>query len=88
MKALTLFLIKSIVDNPDEVKVKEEATEFNYFNLDVSVAQNDMGKIIGKGGKIIKALRILLRLLALRKGKKINLQLLESLPSPQDQQMG
>lgn len=81
MKELILFIVKSIVDEPDEVIIKEEETEFNYTNIILTVGENDMGKVIGKSGKIIKALRILLRVLAIKQGKKINLLLNENLPS-------
>lgn len=81
MKELILFIVKSIVDEPDEVMIKEEETEFNYTNIILTVGENDMGKVIGKSGKIIKALRILLRVLAIKQGKKINLLLNENLPS-------
>lgn len=81
MKKLILFIVKSIVDKADEVMIKEEETEFNYTNISLTVGENDMGKVIGKSGKIIKALRILLRVLAIKQGKKINLLLNENLPS-------
>lgn len=77
MKDLALFLIKSIVDSPDKVDIHEEENEFGYINFIVSADKADMGKIIGKSGKIIKALRTILRLASLKEGKKINLQLEE-----------
>jgi len=78
MKDTALFLVKSIVDNPDKITITEEPTEFGYTNINVSVDKEDMGKVIGKQGKIIRALRILLRIAAIKENKKINLQLLEA----------
>ena len=81
MKDLVLFLVKSIVDNPKNVSVLIEDSEFGYTNIIVSVAKDDMGKVIGKGGKIIRALRILLRVGSIKEGKKFNLSLSESSPT-------
>ena len=81
MKDLILFIVKAIVDEPEKVSVSEEETEFNYTNYLLTVSENDMGKVIGKGGKIIKAIRNLLRVLAIKQNKKFNLLLNENLPN-------
>ena len=85
MIELIKFLITSIVDKPEEVEISEEPTEFEYTNLKLKVATEDIGKVIGKNGKIIRSLRILTRVLAIKEGKKYNLLLLED--SPIDQKM-
>lgn len=79
MKDFTLWLIKQIVDHPDEVRV-EEKEENAQTILNLSADQEDMGRIIGKGGKIIKALRLLVKIKALAEGKTkpVYLQLVEN----------
>ncbi|MBI4100327.1 KH domain-containing protein [Candidatus Microgenomates bacterium] len=77
MKDLALFLIKSIVDSPDAVTVNE-VQEGNFTRISFSVASEDAGKVIGKKGKIIKSLRNVIRILALKEGKKFSLELNEA----------
>lgn len=77
MKDFLSWLIKAIVDNPEKVAVSE--TEDNgQLTLKLNVAQEDMGKVIGKGGKIIKSIRSLLRVRAIKEGKSVNLELMET----------
>ena len=60
MRELVLFLAKSLVDQPDAVQVMEtEGTE--AIILELSVAQEDMGKVIGKQGRIAKAIRTVVK---------------------------
>lgn len=79
MKDLLKHLIKSIVNNPDQVKINEEKEE-GFVNLKLSVAQEDMGKVIGKRGKIIKAIRTLLKIPAIKQGARVNVELEEAAP--------
>ncbi|MBA7495516.1 hypothetical protein ES702_06103 [subsurface metagenome] len=76
MKDLLEFITKSIVDKPDQVKIEEEKNE-GFVNLKLSVAQEDMGKVIGKQGKIIKAIRTLMKVPAINQGLKVNVELTE-----------
>lgn len=76
MKELLEFIIKSLVDNPQKVKVNQEEKEGEII-LNFSVAQEDMGKVIGKGGKIIKSVRNLLRAKAIKEGKRVQIVLEE-----------
>lgn len=76
MKELLEFIIKNLVDNPQKVKVKQEEKEGEII-LNFSVAQEDMGKVIGKGGKIIKSVRNLLRAKAIKEGKRVQIVLEE-----------
>lgn len=77
MKEFLEFLIKKIVDHPKEVKITEEELEGAIY-LKLSVAQEDMGKVIGKSGRIIRALRDLLKIKAIKENKRVNLELLEN----------
>lgn len=70
MKELVLFLAKSLVENPDEVKVMEtEGPE--AIILELSVASDDMGKVIGKQGRIAKAIRSIVKASTEKGGKPV-----------------
>lgn len=77
MKKALEFLISSIVDNPDKVKI-EEAENDGVVTFTISVAKEDMGKIIGKNGKVIKAIRNSLKIPAVKLGKKLFITLSEN----------
>lgn len=70
MKELVEMIASALVDNPDEVVVTETETE-NEIVLKLSVAPADMGKVIGKQGKIAKAIRTVVRASASKSNKKI-----------------
>ena len=74
MKELIEYIAKSIVDKPEEVKVTEETTEEGII-LRLEVAPEDTGKVIGKEGRIAKAMRTLLRVAAIRKGTRATLEI-------------
>lgn len=74
MKELLEYLTKLVVKNPEKVAVEEEVTP-DYTNLLLSVDQSDMGNVIGKGGKIIKSLRNLVKVKAIKDGKRVNIEL-------------
>lgn len=74
MKELIEYIAKSIVDKPEEVRVTEEATEDGIV-LKLEVAPEDTGKVIGKEGRIAKAMRTLLRVAAIRKGTRATLEI-------------
>lgn len=69
-------IVQAVVSKPDEVEV-EEREENGTYNLSIKVAKEDMGRVIGKEGKIIRAIRSLLRVRAIKEGKRIQVQLLE-----------
>jgi uncharacterized protein len=75
MKDLLLYILRSIVDNPEEVVVDEQVKDDGFVVLLVSVNQSDMGKVIGREGKIIKAIRSLIRVVAIRENKKVSVEL-------------
>lgn len=83
MRSLLEYLVKSIVQKPKEVKV-EEKKEGEVVNLTLSVAKEDMGVVIGKQGKIIQALRTVLRIPAVAQNLKVNLQLQENFKDRRD----
>lgn len=77
MKDFVANLLKMIVDSPDEVVVEESQDPSGITTLELIVAPVDMGKVIGKGGKIIKAIRDLTRILAVKQNRRINVVLKE-----------
>lgn len=76
MKDILEFIIKSIVDNDKDVEVTEEEQD-GIVNLTVKLNTADMGKVIGKEGKVIKAIRNVMRIPAVLKEKKIYINLSE-----------
>jgi hypothetical protein len=76
MKSLSEYIVKSLVDFPDEVSVKE-IRHGNRVTLELSVAKDDMGRVIGKGGRIANAIRTLLRVAAEREGDQVTLDVVE-----------
>ena len=81
MKELIEYIAKSIVDKPDEVVVVEVPSEDGVI-LKLQVAPEDTGKVIGKEGRIAKAMRTLLRVAAIRKGTRATLEIVSDAPSP------
>ena len=78
MKNFLEYLVKSFVDNPEAVIVSESTDQYGYVLLNLTVAQEDMGKVIGKGGKIIKAIRDLVRILAVKENRRVSVNLAEA----------
>ena len=70
MKELVELIAKSLVDNPDGVVVNETSDE-NTTTLELTVAPEDMGKVIGKGGRIAKAIRTVVKAAASKGDKKV-----------------
>jgi predicted RNA-binding protein YlqC (UPF0109 family) len=70
MKELVEFIAKSLVDNPNSVFVKEVEEEQSII-LKLTVAPEDMGKIIGKQGRIAKAIRTVIKAVAVKQNKRV-----------------
>jgi predicted RNA-binding protein YlqC (UPF0109 family) len=71
LKQTLINIAKAIVDHPDEVNVLE-SEENNKVTLVLNVAESDMGMVIGKGGKIAKAIRTVMRAAATADGKEVS----------------
>ena len=76
MKELVEFIVKSLVDQPDEVHALEVQNGSSLI-VELTVAQEDMGRVIGKGGRIINSIRRLVQVAAARQGKRVSLELIE-----------
>ncbi|MHB8778482.1 MAG: KH domain-containing protein [Anaerolineales bacterium] len=75
MKELIEYIARSLVEYPEEVNVKESGG--NRVRLELSVAKDDMGRVIGKGGKVANSIRTLLRVAAERADKQATLDVTE-----------
>ena len=76
MKELAEYMVKSLVDHPEEVKITEVESEKTSI-LEISVATDDIGKVVGKEGRIIKAIRIILSSSAAKKGKRVVVEMVD-----------
>jgi predicted RNA-binding protein YlqC (UPF0109 family) len=70
MKELIEFIAQSLVDHPEQVSVKERITE-RAVVYELSVAQEDMGKVIGKQGRVARAIRTVVGAAALKENKRV-----------------
>ncbi len=75
MKTLIEYVTRSLVENPDQVHINQVDGEQSVI-FEVQVAPEDMGKIIGKQGRIANAMRVLLKAAAAREGKRAVLEIL------------
>ena len=75
MKELVEIIAKSLVDNPEEVHVNEVEKE-NVIVLELQVAKEDTGKVIGKQGKIAKAIRTVVKAAAIKDEKKVLVEII------------
>jgi uncharacterized protein len=76
MKELVEYIAKSLVDHPDAVEVKEiQGTAAIIIELRVS--ESDMGRVIGKRGRVVNAMRALVEVIAAREGKRVTLEVVD-----------
>ena len=75
MKEIVEVIAKSLVDHPEAVAV-EEKQDGSQLVLELHVAQDDMGKVIGKQGRIAKALRTVVKAAAMRENKKVTVEII------------
>lgn len=76
MKELVEFIVKSLVDNPDQVEVHEVADQSGTI-VEVSVAQPDMGRVIGKSGRVINSIRSIVQVAAAKRGQRVSVEIIE-----------
>ena len=74
MRDLVEYVAKTLVNDPESVKVTEEALDGNLL-LRVEVAEDDKGRIIGKQGRVAQAMRTLLRVAAVKQGIRVVLEI-------------
>lgn len=77
MKELIEYIACSLVDNPEQVQVGQSRGGAGKSRLELRVAREDMGRVIGKSGRVANAMRILLRVAAASEGKQVSLDVIE-----------
>jgi len=76
MKELLLYMAKNLVDDPEAVTVKEISDEDGTV-LELHVASDDMGKVIGRQGRIAKEIRTIVKTVAQRSGEKVTVEIVD-----------
>ena len=76
MKELLLYIAQNLVDNPDDVTVTERETDSETV-FELRVNSSDVGKVIGRQGRIAKEIRALMRSVAQRQGKRISVDIMD-----------
>ncbi len=76
MKELVEFIVKSLVDNPDQVEIHEVDDQSGTI-VEVSVAQPDMGRVIGKSGRVINSIRSIVQVAAAKRGQRVSVEIIE-----------
>jgi len=74
MKGLIEYVARSLVDNPTEVRVTERSSP-GEVQLELEVAPEDMGRVIGRAGRVASAMRMLLRVAAVKHGVRATLDI-------------
>ena len=76
MKDLLLYIARNLVDHPEAVTVTEVPGQ-EEITLELRVAPEDMGKVIGRQGRIAKEIRVLVRSVAQRSGKRVSVEIVD-----------
>jgi len=76
VKDLVEYIAKSLVDDPTQVEVNEVVAG-STISMELQVARSDMGRVIGKRGRVANAMRALLRVPAARQGKRVHLDVID-----------
>ncbi len=77
MKDLLLFIVRSLVDEPDRVDITEIEESEDSVLFEIRVAESDMGKVIGRQGRIAKAIRTVMKSAANKEHKKVTVDIKE-----------
>ena len=76
MKESLELIIRSLVSEPSEVSINEKAGD-RGITFEVKVKESDMGKVIGKEGRIAKAIRTIMKSIAVKEGKRVNIEFID-----------
>lgn len=91
MQDILSYVIKNIVTTPDDVKIEEVVDETGTTTYQVTVNPSDVGRIIGKEGKVIKAIRTIMRVIAIQKGVHVRVSVVSEsdgqTPAPVEEQV-
>ena len=75
MEELLEYLARQLVDSPDEVRVERSERESGELVLELHVAEADRGKVIGKGGRIARSLRTVVKASSVRTGRRVHVEI-------------
>ena len=75
MAELLEYLARQLVDEPDAVRVEEEEDEYGGLVLHLHVAEDDVGKVIGRQGRVVRALRTVIRACAAGEDRRVQLEI-------------
>ena len=75
MKELVEYIVKSLVEHPEQVRVKEVSGR-SATVIEVKVASTDTGRVIGKGGRVVNAMRTLVQTRAASEGERVNVEII------------
>ncbi len=81
MKEFIEFIAKRLVNNPDKISVEETSLDEHTIELNLKVDKSDIGKVIGKQGKYVNAMRTLLYAVGGKEHRRVTLQILGGLPA-------
>ena len=76
MQELVEYLARAIANNPDEVKVTEEIDDDGHITIKLEVHEDDKGKVIGRQGRVAQAMRVLLRVAAIKDDARVTLEII------------
>lgn len=77
MKELLEYMVKELVDSPESIEIEEEEEDEKTIIFKLSVAEDDLGKVIGKKGRTANALRVILRAASAKRGKSSIVKILD-----------
>ena len=77
MKEVLELIIANLVDNKEEISIEEISNDEKSVEFKVKVATSDMGKVIGKQGRVAKSIRTVMKSVAAKEGKKVNVEFVE-----------
>jgi len=75
LEELLAYLARQLVDEPDQVRVERQEREDGELLLELHVAPDDVGKVIGKQGRIVRALRTVVKASAVRSGRRVHVEI-------------
>lgn len=70
-------VIRPLIDNPDDLVIDARETEDGSIFVEVRVNEEDAGKVIGRQGRVVKEIRVLMKAVAQRQGKKVSVEILD-----------
>ena len=76
LESLLLFLVRRLVDEPDKVEVTSKETD-SRVDFTLRVAEGDVGKVIGKGGRIVKSIRTVMKAASVKAQRRVSVEVLD-----------